>query len=113
MLFRFLLLFVHTRVEYALDCINTGISQLYAVSSCLECYSARFLEIKIPNLSRTHCLNYLLVFAPPPPLICTHITTQEMRLPLIRLAATEIVSGVSGESEGSLRDLFSLAKVVM
>lgn len=35
---------------------------------------------------------------------------QELGLPFIKLAATEIVSGVSGESEGTLRDLFQLAK---
>ena len=33
----------------------------------------------------------------------------QLKLPLIRLAATEIVSGVSGESEGKLRDLFEQA----
>ena len=31
-------------------------------------------------------------------------------MPFIKLAATEVVSGVSGESEGAIRDLFSLAK---
>lgn len=35
---------------------------------------------------------------------------QELNLPFIKLAATEVVSGVSGESESTLRDLFSLAK---
>ena len=35
---------------------------------------------------------------------------QELGLPFIKLAATEVVSGVSGESEGTLRDLFQLAK---
>lgn len=33
-----------------------------------------------------------------------------MNLPFIKLAATEVVSGVSGESESTIRDLFSLAK---
>jgi len=32
-------------------------------------------------------------------------------LPLLKLAATEIVSGVSGESEEKLRDLFEKAAV--
>lgn len=40
---------------------------------------------------------------------CTFI--QELGLPFIKLAATEVVSGVSGESEATLRDLFQLAKV--
>lgn len=31
-------------------------------------------------------------------------------MPFIKLAATEVVSGVSGESEGTIRELFSLAK---
>ena len=34
----------------------------------------------------------------------------QLKLPLIKLAATEIVSGVSGESESKLRDLFDEAK---
>ena len=34
-----------------------------------------------------------------------------MELPFIKLAATEVVSGVSGESENTIRDLFQLAKV--
>ena len=38
------------------------------------------------------------------------IFSQELGLPFIKLAATEVVSGVSGESEGTLRDLFQLAK---
>ena len=33
-----------------------------------------------------------------------------MGLPFIKLAATEVVSGVSGESEETIRDLFRLAK---
>lgn len=40
----------------------------------------------------------------------SHNSLQELGLPFIKLAATEIVSGVSGESEGTLRDLFQLAK---
>lgn len=36
---------------------------------------------------------------------------QELALPFIKLAATEVVSGVSGETEGTIRDLFTLAKV--
>lgn len=39
------------------------------------------------------------------------IPFQEMDLPLIKLASTEIVSGVSGESEERLRDLFEKAVV--
>lgn len=35
---------------------------------------------------------------------------QELGLPIISLAATEVVSGVSGESERTLRDLFQVAK---
>jgi ribosome biogenesis ATPase len=35
----------------------------------------------------------------------------ELRLPFIKLAATEIVSGVSGESEEKLRDIFEEAVV--
>ncbi len=37
------------------------------------------------------------------------MSSQELQLPFIKLAATEVVSGVSGESESALRDLFSLA----
>lgn len=33
----------------------------------------------------------------------------ELKLPIIKLAATEIVSGISGESESRLRDLFDKA----
>lgn len=36
---------------------------------------------------------------------------QEMGWPLLRLAATELVSGVSGETEEKMRDLFQKAKV--
>ena len=35
----------------------------------------------------------------------------QLKLPLIKLAATEIVSGVSGESESKLRDLFEQVKI--
>ena len=39
------------------------------------------------------------------------MTSQELQLPFIKLAATEIVSGVSGESEEKLRDIFNDAMV--
>lgn len=39
------------------------------------------------------------------------LSLQEMELPFIKLAATEVVSGVSGASEHTIRDLFQLAKV--
>ena len=41
----------------------------------------------------------------------THTHTQELDLPFIKLAATEVVSGVSGESEQTIRDLFQQARV--
>lgn len=37
--------------------------------------------------------------------------TQELGWPLLKLAATEIVSGVSGETEDKLRRVFQRAKV--
>lgn len=40
-----------------------------------------------------------------------HICTQELDLPILKVAAPEIVSGVSGESEQKLRDLFDQAVV--
>ena len=43
-------------------------------------------------------------------LLLTCNILQELGLPFIKLTATEIVSGVSGESEGTLRELFQLAK---
>ena len=36
---------------------------------------------------------------------------KELKLPLIQLAATEIVSGVSGESEEKVREIFQEAMV--
>ena len=36
---------------------------------------------------------------------------QELQLPFIKLAATEVVSGVSGESEEKLRNIFNSATV--
>ena len=36
---------------------------------------------------------------------------QELELPFIKMAATEIVSGVSGESEEKIRDVFDQAMV--
>ena len=36
---------------------------------------------------------------------------QELDLPFLKLAATEIVSGVSGESEEKVRDIFDKAMV--
>ena len=36
---------------------------------------------------------------------------QELELPLMKLASTEIVSGVSGESEEKIRDVFDKAVV--
>lgn len=43
-------------------------------------------------------------------MLVVYVQWQELGLPLIKLAATEVVSGVSGESESTLRDLFQLAK---
>ncbi|XP_064403165.1 nuclear valosin-containing protein-like isoform X3 [Halichondria panicea] len=42
--------------------------------------------------------------------LLAHAIAGELGLPFIKLAATEVVSGVSGESEATLRDLFQLAK---
>ena len=36
---------------------------------------------------------------------------QELDVPYLKLAATEIVSGVSGESEENIRDVFEQAQV--
>ena len=36
---------------------------------------------------------------------------QELELPFLKMAATEIVSGVSGESEEKIRDVFDQAMV--
>ena len=36
---------------------------------------------------------------------------QELELPFIKIAATEIVSGVSGDSEEKIRELFDKALV--
>ncbi|XP_074629859.1 nuclear valosin-containing protein-like isoform X1 [Acropora palmata] len=41
--------------------------------------------------------------------LLSHAIAGELGMPFIKLAATEIVSGVSGESEGKLRELFSRA----
>lgn len=39
------------------------------------------------------------------------ISVQELELPMLKVAAPELVSGVSGESEQKLRELFDLAVV--
>lgn len=39
------------------------------------------------------------------------MSEQEIERPLIKLAATEVVSGVSGETEEKIRELFQLATV--
>ena len=36
--------------------------------------------------------------------------TQELGIPLFKVPATELVSGVSGESEGTIRSLFEQAR---
>ena len=43
--------------------------------------------------------------------LLAHALAGELKLPLIKLAATEVVSGVSGESESKLRDIFEQAVV--
>lgn len=43
--------------------------------------------------------------------ILLYICAQELDLPILKVAATEIVSGVSGESEQKLRELFEQALV--
>lgn len=47
--------------------------------------------------------------------LCTYISCdcvfQEMHLPMLKVSAPELVSGVSGESEQKLRELFDLAVV--
>lgn len=61
----------------------------------------KFSLFKAPQLRSVGCDN-----------LCLNIVfiLQELNLPFIKLAATEVVSGVSGESEETIRDLFSLAK---
>lgn len=44
-------------------------------------------------------------------IILLFICAQELDLPFLKVAATEIVSGVSGESEQKLRELFEQAVV--
>lgn len=39
------------------------------------------------------------------------VVHQELQLPLLKVSAPEMVSGVSGKSEQKLRELFSLAVV--
>ncbi|XP_022097918.1 nuclear valosin-containing protein-like isoform X2 [Acanthaster planci] len=41
--------------------------------------------------------------------LLAHAIAGELQLPFLKIAATEIVSGVSGESEGNIRDLFEEA----
>lgn len=47
--------------------------------------------------------------------LCTYISCdcvfQEMHLPMLKVSAPELVSGVSGESEQKLRELFDLTVV--
>ena len=43
--------------------------------------------------------------------LLAHAIAGELRLPFIKMAATEIVSGVSGESEEKVRDIFEQAVV--
>lgn len=40
-----------------------------------------------------------------------HAIAGEMDLPFFKLAATEVVTGISGESEEKIRKLFQTAKV--
>lgn len=40
------------------------------------------------------------------------LSIQELAIPFIKLVATEVVSGVSGESEGTIRELFQQAKEI-
>lgn len=37
---------------------------------------------------------------------------QELQLPMLKLAGTELVSGISGESESNIRELFNQAVAV-
>ena len=46
-----------------------------------------------------------LVYSPP------STPTQELNVPFLKISAPEIVSGMSGESEAKLRDLFADAEV--
>ena len=39
------------------------------------------------------------------------VLRQELQLPMLKVSAPEMVSGVSGESEQKLRELFDLAVV--
>lgn len=43
--------------------------------------------------------------------VLLYICVQELDFPILKVAATEIVSGVSGESEQKLRELFEQAVV--
>ena len=43
--------------------------------------------------------------------LLAHAIAGELGFPFYRLAATEVVTGISGESEEKLRRLFNLAKV--
>ena len=53
---------------------------------------------------------YLL---PSPPLSLSLSFCQVLQWPMLQLAVTEVVSGVSGETEEKIRNLFQRAKVVL
>lgn len=45
------------------------------------------------------------------PILFFPFLIQEMELPMLKVSAPELVSGVSGESEQKMRELFELAVV--
>jgi len=42
---------------------------------------------------------------------CTDVTVQEVGCAFIKMSSTQLISGVSGDSEERIRDLFDLAVV--
>ena len=63
------------------------------------CFGSNVSSMLVPSLSLLRIYHTVTFYL------------QELEMPFIKLAATEIVSGVSGESEEKVRELFSRAVV--
>lgn len=82
-----------------------------------RCTSASFQPGFITVLATKCCYfsNVVWVWVTSMKVLCTYISCdcvfQEMHLPMLKVSAPELVSGVSGESEQKLRELFDLTVV--
>lgn len=100
---------------FAIETPSLRLSDMGGIDECFKDISKFLVHLKHPEVFKrlgTRPPQGFLLHGPPGSgkTMMAHAIAGELGLPFIKLAATEVVSGVSGESEEILRDLFQQAK---